>query len=688
MQDGKYTETELNFIANVGEFMRSTLSRRFALDAGTRDIDAECHYPTSTSALTADIYRDMYDRFGIASRVVDLFPLETWGLNPQVYEQEAEDTQTDFEVAWQEVSRSLAGTSHFVDEETSPIWEYLQRVDRLSGIGRYGVLLLGLGVEGALEDPLPGFEDDRQQQMIGTWNQLARARGKRVELLYLRAFDESLVDVDVYESRMTSRRYGQPISYRITLSDPMIEHQGIGHDAGREVRVHWSRVIHVADNLMSSEIYGVPRMQPVYNHLLDLRKLYGGSAEMFWQGAFPGLSFETHPSLGNTVRVDTAGMKDQVDQYVNGLQRYLAMTGTTVKQLAPAVADPTNHIERTLDAICILLGVPKRLFMGSERGELASSQDRNTWEERIGDRRSQYCNPRIIRPFIDRLILAGVLPVPREGYHIKWPEFNTPTQIERAQVATQRMQAVASYIQSGADVLIPPMEFLVKELDYEREEAEELLRQSAMEIADEDSVPEEEDKDDSTEVDQASAQAQQADSAQAGDIQGEALNGAQMASLLNIVTEVSVGSIPPATAKALLKAGFPLLTTEQIDAIIDPVPNKPTPAAPEQPFGGTEVELAANAELPPNAKLNKPFRTPDGPKKFAVYAKNDKGNIVLVRFGDPNLEIKRDDKERRKNFRARHGCDDPGPKWKAKYWSCKMWDTESVSDIIDNEGHD
>jgi hypothetical protein len=82
--------------------------------------------------------------------------------------------------------------------------------------------------------------------------------------------------------------------------------------------------------------------------------------------------------------------------------------------------------------------------------------------------------------------------------------------------------------------------------------------------------------------------------------------------------------------------------------------------------------------------LNKPFRMPSGSnKKFGVYVKNDKGNVVKVTFGDPNMEIKRDDPERRKSFRARHGCDDPGPKWKAKYWSCKMWEKgKSVSDYL------
>jgi hypothetical protein len=72
-------------------------------------------------------------------------------------------------------------------------------------------------------------------------------------------------------------------------------------------------------------------------------------------------------------------------------------------------------------------------------------------------------------------------------------------------------------------------------------------------------------------------------------------------------------------------------------------------------------------------KLGKPFLTPSGPKKRAVYVKNDKGNVVLVRFGDKQMKIRKSDPERRKLFRARHNCQSPGPRWKARYWSCKFW---------------
>jgi hypothetical protein len=88
------------------------------------------------------------------------------------------------------------------------------------------------------------------------------------------------------------------------------------------------------------------------------------------------------------------------------------------------------------------------------------------------------------------------------------------------------------------------------------------------------------------------------------------------------------------------------------------------------------------------APLNKPFRLPKGSKKkFGVYVKNDKGNIVMVKFGDPNMEIRRDDPARRKAYRSRHGCDTSrkGPKWKANFWSCKMWSAKPVSNITGSE---
>jgi len=106
-------------------------------------------------------------------------------------------------------------------------------------------------------------------------------------------------------------------------------------------------------------------------------------------------------------------------------------------------------------------------------------------------------------------------------------------------------------------------------------------------------------------------------------------------------------------------------------------PNCGTPDCCGQCSGAKEIEEELVVEESEyqgrKVKLNDPFRTPKGPKKFSVYVKNEKGNVVKVNFGDPNMEIKRDDPDRRASFRARHNCDNPGPKWKARYWSCYQW---------------
>jgi|TARA_R100001163_G_scaffold50553_1_gene38015 hypothetical protein len=101
---------------------------------------------------------------------------------------------------------------------------------------------------------------------------------------------------------------------------------------------------------------------------------------------------------------------------------------------------------------------------------------------------------------------------------------------------------------------------------------------------------------------------------------------------------------------------------------------------------GSSEALFFSQSANENKPLNKPFRTPKGPKKFSVYVKNEKGNVVKVNFGDPNMEIKRDDPARRKSFRARHNCDNPGPKWKARYWSCKQWRAgKKVEGSVEND---
>jgi hypothetical protein len=85
-----------------------------------------------------------------------------------------------------------------------------------------------------------------------------------------------------------------------------------------------------------------------------------------------------------------------------------------------------------------------------------------------------------------------------------------------------------------------------------------------------------------------------------------------------------------------------------------------------------DEELSESEYRGKDVDLNKPFRTPSGPRKFSVYTKNEKGNVVKVGFGQPGMRVNNADPKKAKSFRKRMRCDKPGPKWKAKYWSCNV----------------
>lgn len=469
---------------------RNELLRRF-IDP-RRNIEDECGYPTVSTGNFVDLnhYRTLYYTEAVAARVVQVYPRESWQHQPLVYEDEDPKKYTEFEKQWDAIGRQLRGeTSYFQDEENNPVWEYLLRADILSGIGQFGVILLGLDDGKELSEPVAGVQernsdpttvDPKTQRAVnpprssntfpGIYSFSVNAKQKKNrKLLFLRVFPEHLVDVIQYESNYTSPRFGQPVMYNITFNDPSTTHTGIGLPLAT-VSVHWTRVIHIADNLESSEVFGVPRMQQVLRRLLDLQKLYGGSAEMYWRGAFPGISLETHPQLGSDITVDREKTKDMMENYMNGLQRYLALIGMSAKSLAPQVVDPSPQIRVQLEAICIKLGVPMRVFMGSERGELASSQDAAAWNDRLKERQKNYIIPRIIIPFVDRLIQVGVLPEV-EKYRVWWPDITSQTESEKAAIAVQLTTAMSTFVSGGCETIMTPMDFLTLVLGLSEEEA-------------------------------------------------------------------------------------------------------------------------------------------------------------------------------------------------------------------------
>jgi len=343
------------------------------------------------------------------------------------------------------------------------LWNKITRVDRLTGLGQYAILVLG-------------FDDVQNPDQFR--NQVTAGENRR--LLYVHAYSERSVEIEQWETDTKSERYGLPLLYKIKTTVPG------DMNTTRDLLVHHSRVVHVAEELLESEVYGVPRLQGVYNRLDDLAKIVGGSAEMFWRGARPGYAAKTRENarLGPQ---DKSDLDQQFDEFEHELRRWMRIQGMDIESLAPQVSDPSNHVDVQLNMISGHSYIPKRMLIGSERGELSSQQDETNWNQYIDDRRDSFAEPMVLRPLVDRLIAVGTLPTPEKGeYQVEWPDLWTPSEKERSEIASNYSSAIKSYSSAaGASSIVPEKAFLREILGWSEEAIQQAFEELETALRDE-----------------------------------------------------------------------------------------------------------------------------------------------------------------------------------------------------------
>jgi hypothetical protein len=440
---------------------------------GKRDLYEVLGYPR---LIHPKDYRDRYERQGIAARVVEALPKATWRGGAELVEDEDPEVETAFEEAWFEIEKRLK------------VWSAFQRTDILAGVGHYAVLLIG--APGELEQELP-------------------KRLRSEDLLYLQPYAEDEASVLTLDDSPESERYGLPVIYQLTRRTVS------GTSFASRVnlvtrRVHYSRVLHIADELLDDRVYGQPRLKRIWNNLDDLDKVSGGGAEAFWRRVHQGTVFNLDKDL-EIDAADAAKVEEAAEEMVHDLRRVMAVRGMEVTQLGSDVANFSNPVDSILTLIAGATGIPKRILMGSERGELASSQDRENWNQRVTDRRTDFAGPCIVRPFVDKLVGLGALPEPEE-YEVRWPEMEALSETEQAVVAGQW----AELNEKAKGIVVLPAEIRdrVLRLDplspeeiaaFEEEQAakaQEAVERQQQAMGEEDGEEQEEDSEDDEEEDE------------------------------------------------------------------------------------------------------------------------------------------------------------------------------------------
>jgi len=248
MERTKFVKSNKSLATFASELVgRMMLASKLGLQYdGNRDVYKALGYK---EILEFSDFLSRYIRQDIAKAIIDRPVKATWQGDLELIET-MDPEETEFERAWKDLNRKLYLKSR------------LTRVDRLTGIGRYGVLLLGL-------DDVKNIEGFAKL-----------VNGGPRKLVYVKPFSEKSARIDAYIADPKDERYGLPEIYAVEVADA-------ASGASQTVRVHHSRIIHIVDDSLESEVMGTPRLEAVFNRLYDLEKIVGGDAEMFWRGASP-----------------------------------------------------------------------------------------------------------------------------------------------------------------------------------------------------------------------------------------------------------------------------------------------------------------------------------------------------------------------------------------------------------------
>jgi hypothetical protein len=393
----------VNFYRTAAQLASTLVNRaRFANVAGItfggkRDLYKALGYQRQ---LFPEDYRSRYERNGIAGRIVDAKPEDTFRGGGDLIETNDPEQVTDFEQAWYDLDKRLK------------VWPTFQKADRLAGLGQYSIILLG--APGALDAPLVKCAPE--------------------DLKFLTAYSQEDAVVTQFDNDQYSARFGLPVFYTIKRTAANAP-TAINSSNVVGKRVHFTRVIHIAETL-DDRTYGIPRLERVWNLLDDLEKVTGGGAEAFWKRADAGMQIALDPTM-QLEPDEIKKMKDETDDYIHGLKRVVRTRGVEMKQLGSDVANIGPSAEAILAQLSASTGIPQRILMGSEQAKLASIQDRTNWDERIEARRAEYAEPVIVRPFVALMIEIGVLPAPKEEYSVGWSQIKTMDDGEKADLGNR-----------------------------------------------------------------------------------------------------------------------------------------------------------------------------------------------------------------------------------------------------------
>jgi len=370
---------------------------------GARDLYKVFGYKTK---LDDNDFLAKYQRQDITGRIIDAPADALWSNPPQVLVGGSEPE------AWKQLVQKFN------------IWSAINRADKLCRLGAYSLLVFGLnGRGGKLDSTVTGrvsFED----------------------LIWIKPFGARSINEMVLNSDPSSPNFGMPEKYKAVLLDPQSSDSKTNHFISTtDVIIHASRAIHIVENPLDNDIIGTPTIEKIFNLLDDLLKVAGGTAETYWLTADKGMQANIDKEMELDPE-DAKALADEIDEYQHQLRRFIRTRGVDLKVLEAETPNPKEVFGMLISLISGSTGIPQRILLGSEAGQLASEQDRGNWAERLTERRKLFAEPRLLKPVITKLQILGI--IEQGEITFKWPEAFIMSPLEASQTMAQTARAIGN----------------------------------------------------------------------------------------------------------------------------------------------------------------------------------------------------------------------------------------------------
>lgn len=357
-------------------------------------------------------YFNVYRFQDIAARIIDVVPRSCWRDGAKLMI--GEDEQLAEEM--------------LVLRKKAKMFGACEKADKLNRLGRFSVLYVGV----------PDGRDPSQP--------LGSITKEDLENVFFTQYGEDGITITKWVTDPINPRWSLPEIYSLQVMNRGEKEQD---KLAMPVRVHFSRIVHIAEGSLDGGLEGIPALEPILNRLQDLDKTIGGAAEAYFRNARGKYALEAERGFTSVLSDDAKNaLDDEVTAFTNNWKDTMNLSGVSAKVLTTPHSDPVGTVRVALQAISGSTGIPIRILTGEGAGQLAGNEDKESYNQVIADRQNSFCED-ILIGILDILENAGALTVPLEA-EIEWPVATAMNEKDQSDVHLKNAEAF-KYLAEGMD---------------------------------------------------------------------------------------------------------------------------------------------------------------------------------------------------------------------------------------------